>query len=882
MPKRLKYLVAIGAVAVIAIIASTTRTPAPADGSGQASATGRTTSPSKVHGLQVVRGGTATFHFQAEALDSLGLSMIVQSTADDVREDNRAVFAVSELSTLAIETTGSRFRDIAGGEIYAPGALLVISPRGRELVGNFRIMRGSDGVYAVVSAVGDVGLSEVVFELTSVAIDFNAPAGELSLVGELRIAYSWAQALGMPHAADTALGSLVIEADTVPSDDVPTTADGIDRDELPVGGSTRMDPIGPDVVIADLPRVHTYGEKAGDITACIVGTLACNYGDERASWISNNNRHPLILSNMYRLKDDRFEQIGMSWVKHGFYAVSENFCDLGGPDPYNCLDPTDGSSLGVGCSDPYDAELNGRQDIMSPRSYAVNAHTGYFQYPWPGWEGGPGPDWPEPTATERRLQLHDADIDPALNAEAIYFVEAQYIHPDDADAGTHDNNVSYRRVSVTEPSQGYYLFGVDPSYSTQREQPGIRAWQDEDPTVVETDIRVPVEGLFILAAKATDLGTGFWRYSYALENLNSDRSAGSFSVPLFPGMPIENIGFHDVDYHSGDVYDPTDWPETVEPFAITWATDSYDVNPDANAMRYATVYSFHFDAESPPVPVTVTIGLFKPGLPTELTGDSIGPDPVSQDCNENGVPDLTDIQEGTSSDCDGNLVPDECQPDCNENDVADPCDILFGTSNDCNDNDIPDECETDCNENGFADECDIAGGTSNDCQPNGIPDECEPDCDGDGIPTDCDDDEDTDNDDVDDCLDQCPYTTPEGVSCVCPEEPCCDKAGWPPCFVRVTPDVCTGVFGGVSECVPGDLEYFCNHGCLWGDFDKDGDIDLADFAALQVGFSGPSGTPGYVPPAADHRFAFDREFDTDIDLFDWEGIQPDLTGPTAP
>lgn len=33
-----------------------------------------------------------------------------------------------------------------------------------------------------------------------------------------------------------------------------------------------------------------------------------------------------------------------------------------------------------------------------------------------------------------------------------------------------------------------------------------------------------------------------------------------------------------------------------------------------------------------------------------------------QDCNQNGVPDDLDIQDGTSADADGNGVPDECQP----------------------------------------------------------------------------------------------------------------------------------------------------------------------------------------------------------------------------
>ena len=98
---------------------------------------------------------------------------------------------------------------------------------------------------------------------------------------------------------------------------------------------------------------------------------------------------------------------------------------------------------------------------------------------------------------------------------------------------------------------------------------------------------------------------------------------------------------------------------------------------------------------------------------------------ATQDCNNNGVPDVYDILDGTSEDCDNNGIPDECDPDCNENGVPDACDIAEGTSDDLNGNGIPDECEPDCNDNGIPDDLDIENGTSADCNRNGVPDECD-------------------------------------------------------------------------------------------------------------------------------------------------------------
>ncbi|MBG81002.1 MAG: hypothetical protein CMJ39_09875 [Phycisphaerae bacterium] len=67
---------------------------------------------------------------------------------------------------------------------------------------------------------------------------------------------------------------------------------------------------------------------------------------------------------------------------------------------------------------------------------------------------------------------------------------------------------------------------------------------------------------------------------------------------------------------------------------------------------------------------------------------------------------------------------------------------------------ISGDCFVDCNENGVLDEEDIANGTSEDCNQNLVPDECEEDCDGDGVINDCDSDPDTDGDGLPDNCDE--------------------------------------------------------------------------------------------------------------------------------
>ena len=292
---------------------------------------------------------------------------------------------------------------------------------------------------------------------------------------------------------------------------------------------------------------------------------------------------------------------------------------------------TNGSHLGVHCSDPYTASLNGTQSNLGPK-YQVDAHLGFFPYPpaRPSYSG----------IIARRLQVKNSDLDPALNGGGLYFVEGQYVTPDDAAADHQNNNASYQRITVSGAGGSWTIALAG---TTQREQSAIRAWKNTDPSVTETDVQVPGEGLFIVSAKATDLGTGSWHYEYAVHNLNSHRSAKAFSIPVDPASKILNVGFHDVDYHSGEPFSGTDWSSVIAGGSITWSTVDYSVNPNAKSLRWGTLYNFRFDANRAPTTTTATLSLFRPGTPTDVPANTVGPAMTPPDCNGNGVPDDQDI-----------------------------------------------------------------------------------------------------------------------------------------------------------------------------------------------------------------------------------------------
>ncbi len=378
-------------------------------------------------------------------------------------------------------------------------------------------------------------------------------------------------------------------------------------------GSAGAGTIGPDVIYSDCTATTNWG-AVGGIRAYSLGSNTCNIGDMNLLWGSSHNGTPVLGMNAYRLQGGRLVQIGQSWAKNGTGAGASPGCGV----PCN---GQGGSVLGVGCMDVYSSGFNGIQSILQRRSL-INAFTGQMTIASPGGS----------TAIERRLQIQESDLDALLFPGALYFVEGVYVGTDDAQWGNALNNASYKRVTV-----GAGL-ALNVTGAMNVGMPAINAWRDHgngvntpDPGVAIVNVDVPGEGRFVAASKVTDAGGGTWHYEYAVFNLNSHRSAGSLRIPFPAGTVVGGIGFHDVDYHSGEVYDNTDWSITLGGTSVSWANpQTWSENPDGNALRWGTMYNFWFDANRPPAPGTATLGLFIPG--TEPSASLPWPVPASPPC----------------------------------------------------------------------------------------------------------------------------------------------------------------------------------------------------------------------------------------------------------
>jgi hypothetical protein len=475
-------------------------------------------------------------------------------------------------------------------------------------------------------AVRDGNTGFTFFNVEGPRYNYDAHARSLSITGgRLLISKEFANALGRPSDARAVVGTVSAGAAMQPIEIDHVDANGVVKSaSLPALHQPGVGTVpGPDVIVGDLLDLIQYeiGEVNGRVGISL-GTDACNKGTIDVGWHAlPSNDHPFIPQNLYRMSggatnNERFEQIGQSWGKHAFAAASSNACNFG-------CNGVGGDELGSGCSDAYGAGLNGAQDLIGSRSW-TNPFTGNFP------SGNTANDHTGHIhdVTSHRMLVDVNDLSTAQNPGATYFAEAEYIVPHEyAWCQSHPgecnmyNNASYKQYTVIGVNQP---FSFSSAGATVREQPAIEAWTGA--TVTQVEPEPGNDGIFFVAYKVTGPNGGIWHYEYAVYNQNLDRAIQSFEV-VTGVVPVENIGFHAPLQHPGFLHDGTQgdagysstpWEVLLDASSVTWSTETFAINQNANAIRYGTLYNFRFDSVAPPVPSIALIGFFKTGSPISV------------------------------------------------------------------------------------------------------------------------------------------------------------------------------------------------------------------------------------------------------------------------
>ena len=242
----------------------------------------------------------------------------------------------------------------------------------------------------------------------------------------------------------------------------------------------------PDVVVGHVFGCEQLGRE-GSIGDGTIGmscwTTACNKGTGIINWVGLPSvDHPVISVNLFRDRIEsgsrRFEQIGQSWVKHGFGTSNDNECGFGCDRSLG-----DFNHVPAGCSDTY-AAGQFEACALGPRSM-IHPYTGVmpagdYMPPYGDcFEIHPANDHRDHQhgPISHRVQVRDQDLMSPMSDGARFFAEGQYIVPHEyvVGNGNQNNNPAHREVLVGGPDvDGWFAF-LDLN-STVSEAPAINAW----------------------------------------------------------------------------------------------------------------------------------------------------------------------------------------------------------------------------------------------------------------------------------------------------------------------------------------------------------------------------------------------------------------------
>ncbi len=582
-------------------------------------------------------GGTVTLDLDLERLDAVRAA---KATAGAKRDTVRFEVGPDTFFTIV------RFNDVLRGA--EPGTIGLRWDHSRMLPGPLNaaandlvLERTGSGQFEFVVRHGQTGF--VFFNVEGNLYEYDAATRQLRIEGgRLLISEELAKTLGRPSDAGLVVGEMSAASPMTPIEVTTFINGAVQSSTLPARKAGSPDApqavVGPDIIVGDIGAIGglaQFGSASGQV-GLATGTTSCNNGNVEFNFFQlPNPDHSVISQNLYRMSggpnnDERIEQIGQAWVKHSFGADQENACGIG------CTPYFNATKLGVGCSDPYAASQLAAQGnqvgALGSRAW-VNPFTGVFSVnPRP--ENHTGHIH---TGTSHRVLVNASDLNTTLNTGATYYLEVQYDSPQEyAWCQTHPgecnmyNNVSYRRFNVS----GTTSFSFTPAAATVRVTPATGAWTGATSSTIEP---VPgVDGRAFVVYKVTGPVGGLWHYEYAIHNQNLDRSIQSFSVPLGCGITLSNVGFHAPPNHPGFPNDGTvgnagfsnaAWTSTPTANDVTWNTETFAQNPNANAVRFATMYNFRFDSDRPPQMVNATVGFFKTGTP--ITVAIQGPAPCA-------------------------------------------------------------------------------------------------------------------------------------------------------------------------------------------------------------------------------------------------------------
>ena len=361
---------------------------------------------------------------------------------------------------------------------------------------------------------------------------------------------------------------------------------------------------GIDVKLGVLGGLQVYGHGGvfpTGYTAMAMATTSCNVGTVDVPWLAvMQANHPLIAFMGVREANGRMQQISdRSYVKHGFFALSNNQCTP-------CQHPSNGTFLGVGCSDTYGTGNNSDQYYLGPPA-EIDPWTGIWVPACSYFDAGdPAVGAPQNCDSNRslsqnqvngfpfekhRVVMQDADLNVA---GATFYYQGYYVIRAEAEANRTNNLVS-NRMNVSWGGSSWSLSQVGGS---SLEGSVLQRWTGSTMT---SGANLPDDGRVYIASKVSGPNGGIYHYEYAFHNRDNQRGIGAFHIPKSAAASITNIGFSDIDGVPG-----TDW-------TVSQSASEILVSTPNNPLVWNTIYNVWFDTDTAPLADNIALDEFLAG-----------------------------------------------------------------------------------------------------------------------------------------------------------------------------------------------------------------------------------------------------------------------------
>ncbi|MCA8965555.1 MAG: hypothetical protein KDC48_11760 [Planctomycetes bacterium] len=374
---------------------------------------------------------------------------------------------------------------------------------------------------------------------------------------------------------------------------------------------------GYDGALTDISSARAWGRRGpaypgGEVGVSFQNQL-CNPGSINIEWRAPMlPDHPKFGFLVVRQIGDRLVQISdWSYCKHAFYALSSpSVC--GGT-----CQSTNGSQLGVSCSDIYSNSNNANRTYLGPPAEidpwlgTWNPVGSYFDVGDPQTGLGPA-DGVRSLNTngfdsvKNRVTIKEQDLVGASSGSL--FFQIHVIHEGEPLSNRGNNtrsrpfNLNWGGSSWTASTTGTSTYGTV-----------LTRWNGAS---LSTGTNGNDDGRFEIAVKVTGPVDGLWHYEYAVLNIDNNRGGAAFHLPVCPTGRVLNIGSRDIDS------DPlNDWVATVANGEIVW-----NAGPN-NPHNWNQLMNFWFDSDVAPIAGNATIDAARMGpgalsltVPTQVPG----------------------------------------------------------------------------------------------------------------------------------------------------------------------------------------------------------------------------------------------------------------------